>query len=233
MMATLPHLRRILPSLSDEVDLATDEGQREVASWYDSPAKVRLNMVTTLTGGARGTDGTSDTITNRADRTILSLIRESADAVLVGAESVRRERYIAPKRTDLVVLSRSGNLGNHKLVPEKGRRIFVVTPEDSVDAVRDALEGRPIEVLSAGRTPRDILNVLQNVGIERVVCEGGPTVAGQFLDAGVIEELCITVSPAVTPTIEPFIAATKQPATRVVSHVVDDEGFSYLRLAAD
>ncbi|OUD85495.1 hypothetical protein BC477_13870 [Clavibacter michiganensis subsp. michiganensis] len=57
---------------------------------------VRLNFVASVDGSVVGADGTSDSLSSVVDRRILGVIRELADVVLVGAGTVRAERYVLP-----------------------------------------------------------------------------------------------------------------------------------------
>ncbi len=102
-------LRRLVPA-GPELDL---DDRPALLDLYRPPRStwLRLNMVATVDGAAAGSDGTSESLTNRADRRILGVIRELADVVLVGAASVRAEGYQLPKRAPLAVVTRSGDLG--------------------------------------------------------------------------------------------------------------------------
>ena len=70
---------------------------------------LRANMVTTLDGAAAGESGTSGSINNAVDKRIFDLLRELADAVLVGAGTARIEGY-RPADLPTVVVSRSGRV---------------------------------------------------------------------------------------------------------------------------
>jgi hypothetical protein len=76
-----------------------DDGTR---SWLEdlyrpaSPVHVRLNFVASVDGSVIGADGSSDSLSSVVDRRILGVIRELADVVLVGAGTVRAERYVLP-----------------------------------------------------------------------------------------------------------------------------------------
>lgn len=91
-----------LASLSDE-DLA------EIYAWPSGPS-LRLNMLIGPSANSSGIDGTSHSLTSSEDRRLLRLIREDADAVVVGAASVRAEGWFLPPHGTLVVLSETGNL---------------------------------------------------------------------------------------------------------------------------
>jgi riboflavin biosynthesis pyrimidine reductase len=54
----------------------------------------------------------------------------------------------------------------------------------------------------------------------------------QFAESGIIDEYCITVAPALTPADHPFLGINDAVETEIAGHLVDDTGFTYLRLRA-
>lgn len=221
----------VLPQSGESSDAATAEGRAWLADRYRrAPGPhVRLNMVTTLTGAASGGDGTSDSLTNRTDRTILGVIRREADVVVVGAESVRAEGYIVPRAATLAILSRSGRLEGHRLARADLERVLLVVPE-AADVT--APEGVGVLRIAGARdlSPAAVIAALADRGLTRVVCEGGPSVASQFAAAGVVDEFCITVAPRLTPAERPFLALADTREVEPAGMLVDEAGFSYLRL---
>jgi riboflavin biosynthesis pyrimidine reductase len=226
----------VLPSTGERVDAATPEGRQWLADRYapDGERWVRLNMITSLTGSAVGPDGTSDTLTNRADRAILGVIRASADAVVVGAETVRAEGYLLPRRSRLAIVTRSGDLAGHRLEPDPDGpddQVLLVMPVGGTPPppVRGVAVVRVAE--SGGRMPvRGILSALGDRGIHRVVCEGGPSLAAQFAAADVVDEYCVTAAPRLVPTAGAFLPLETPLDTAPAGMLVDEDGFSYLRL---
>ncbi|WP_241246084.1 dihydrofolate reductase family protein [Microbacterium sp. 4R-513] len=199
---------------------------------------VRLNLITTITGATSGDDGTSESITSRTDRYVLGAIRRASDVVVVGAQTVRIEGYLLPKTARLAVVTSTGDLGAGKL-SAAGREdrppALVLCPQDRADLVRHALGDAPAEVVPLPTdgerlTPQTIVAGLRAKGFGRIVCEGGPELATQFVEAGVVDELCVTVSPVLEPARQPFVRLTERVETRVAGMLVDDAGFSYLRL---
>src|SRR6185436_5671673 len=89
---------------------------------YAAPDRpwLRVNMVATVDGAATGDDGTSRSINNEVDHEVFDLLRELADAVLVGAGKVREERY-AVGRKPLVVVSRTGSVPETQRSAPKGK----------------------------------------------------------------------------------------------------------------
>lgn len=231
----------VIPRTMESADVASDGGRSWLARRYSrtDASYVRVNMITSVTGSAAGVDGTSETLSNRVDRAILGVIRRDADVVLVGAQSVRAEGYTVPRTATLAIVTASGDLDGHRLVlddPALARRILLVCPAERADELQQQAERSGAQVLPVSAGPRlapdAILEALAGRGLRRVVCEGGPSLASQFVAAGVVDEYCLTVSPAIEPASQPFlrIAAGDRPETRVAGMLVDEAGFSYLRL---
>lgn len=189
-------------------------------------------------GVRRRADGTSETLTSSVDRAILGIIRGAADVVIVGASTVRAEGYLSPRTAALAVVTTTGRLDGHRFGDAKGRagRILLVCPADreaAVIAERDA-QGIDAEVVavpgSADLDPHAILESLGDRGFDRVVCEGGPTLASRFVEARAVDELCVTMAPTIGPAPSPFIHVSGSAPTSVHGMLVDEAGFSYLRL---
>ncbi len=64
-------------------------------------------MVSTLDGAASGPDGQTDSVNNEADKEVFHLLRSQADAIIVGAGTVRAEKY-RPTDRPIVVVTRNG-----------------------------------------------------------------------------------------------------------------------------
>jgi len=234
-------VREVIPDSGETADLATDAGRSWLAQRYArSGAYVRLNMITSLTGGAVGADGTSESLTSRVDRTILGTIRRLADVVVVGAQTVRAEGMRRPRDGVLAVVTRRGLAAADArgLAPSEGRdgRVLIVCPADVADTfVRDAaaLGAELVPVVDTSSSA--ILAALADRGLSRVVCEGGPAVASQFVGEGAVDELCVTVAPVVgaPPPGGPFLRLPVDvvPRTSPTGMLVDAAGFSYLRLS--
>lgn len=257
-------LFELVPPTLDAVEVPSDAASTFIEARYarDDAAYVRLNMITSLNGAAAGGDGTSDSITSPVDRTLLRAIRDDADVVVVGAQSVRAEGYVLPRNAVLAVVTASGDLGGHSFVPRDvdapatglemsvgaggagaaDAHVLIVCPEGSV-AHRDGVtlgEGITTEIIaiapaSGSNTllpPAAIIAALAARGYRRVVCEGGPTLTAQFVAAGVIDEFCLSVAPTIEAGEHALFAVAPEarPSTRVAGMLVDDAGFSYLRL---
>ena len=188
---------RLYPSPAERIDgddraLLLDAYRPPRADW------LRINLIASVSGSATGADGTSETLSSRPDRRILGVIRELADVVLVGAESLRAEGYQHPRRSRLAVVTLSGNLAGNRIEAPDGAAPIVICPPAATASVRSQLPGA--EILELAATERHIaagavIGVLRDRGFASIVCEGGPSLAGQLIEAGLVDELCLSTSP--------------------------------------
>lgn len=234
-------LRRVVPAPLDELDLDAEGARQLLRAWYapTRPDAVRLNLVTTLDGRFAGDDGTSGSLTAGADRMILGVIRESADVVLVGAQSVRAEGYRLPRRAQLAVVTASGDLSGHGFAARGGAApVVVMTTTAGESTAHRALDGvEHIVVTLPSRHGRiaavSVLEALRERGAAGIVCEGGPSLAAQVLETGWVDELCLTTVPrwggAGIPSLGAIDASSSRWAPRQL--ITDDDGVLYARWA--
>ena len=183
---------------------------------------VRANMVSTLDGAVSGDDGLSGSIGSPADKRVFSVLRGLADVVVAGAGTVRAEGYSRPRakaedgerreeagqapQPCLAVVTASGEVPDRLLEApgrdDSGWRV-VVLAASSTDAgrlrrLRSAL-GDDCVLLAGDETvdAATALDSLSGLGLRRVLIEGGPSLLGRWLEAGVVDELCLTTSPVV------------------------------------
>ncbi|MFI0349248.1 pyrimidine reductase family protein [Actinomadura sp. 9N407] len=241
-------MRRLSPD-SDPVDLAEAYAYPDTAG---SPW-VRANMVASADGAATW-EGRSGGLGGEADRRLFSLLRGLADAVVVGAGTVRAESY-GPARPDpgweglragrpatpaLAIVSRTLDLDFGAPVFTEagpGAATLVLTTE-TADPGRLRAAREHAEVITAGRDGLDFRAAfarLAELGRPRLLCEGGPLVLAQVAAAGILDELCLTVSPVLASGSAPRVldGPSLPPPSRLrLAHVLEDadgEGFLFLR----
>lgn len=175
----------------------------------------RCNMVTTLDGGATGPDGRSGSINTAADHVVFDLLRGLSDAVIVGAGTVRVERYsslsVAPEMRGLreraglaeilplVTVTRSGALPPTLREAPEGHVLLATCAASPGLADARARLGTE-HVLVCGDDEVDLRLLLEQLherGWHQLLSEGGPHLAGSFLAAGLVDELCFTIAPRV------------------------------------
>lgn len=205
---------RLLVPGDTGLPLGSDLDVHGLALAYDAPATwFRCNMVTTLDGAANGTDGRSGSINTDADHVVFDLLRALSDAVVVGAGTVRAEGYpsldVAPELRDerrarglpdalpLVVVTGSGDVPPTVRGCEPGA-VLLCTSESSpgLDQARAELGAAHVLVCGADEVDlRELVAQLHQRGWTRLLTEGGPHLTGSLLGAGLLDELCFTISP--------------------------------------
>jgi riboflavin biosynthesis pyrimidine reductase len=180
-------------------------------------------MVASLDGRAT-LSGTSRTLGGPQDLQMLLALRRRADALLVGPGTVRAEGYGALP-CPAVLVSRSFDVPwEAGLFAAPGQRVLVYT--------RTEREAPPVaatvEVLPGCELPA-VLADLRARGVERLLCEGGPTLNRALLAEGLLDELFLTLSPIVAGEDAPAIIAPGASAQLSLRSVATADGDLYLR----
>jgi len=176
-------------------------------AWPDTPRAapyVRVNFVASL-DGAVTVDGRSGGLGNTADKTVFHLLRELAEVVLVGAGTARTEKYNGVQRNTrgrdtpppVAVVTGTADLDPaSRLFTDTVAPPLILTVESAPADRRAALTGAGGEVVVLPRlTPDVLLAELGRRGLDRVLCEGGPSLLGTLQAADAVDELCLTVAP--------------------------------------
>jgi riboflavin biosynthesis pyrimidine reductase len=202
-------VRRLLPSPGELDDAGLVEAYRLPAGRH-----LRVNFVVSL-DGAVTVGGRSGALGSPGDRRIFTLLRALADAVLVGHGTAAVEGYgpitadspVGRWRTALgrpatarIVVSRRASLDpGSRLVTEAVSPTVLVTCEASDPGRRAALSGAGARVLVCGDDDVDLptaLDRLSDLGMQLLLCEGGPQLFRDALRAGVVDELALSLSPS-------------------------------------
>ncbi|MBV2366137.1 dihydrofolate reductase family protein [Streptomonospora nanhaiensis] len=230
-----PRFRALLPEPAADVDLAAAYAY---PSGLEGPW-LRANMVASADGGAWGPSGRTAELSSPPDRALMSVLRAHADVVLAGAATARIEGYrpVRPREVwgdlragrtatpPLALVTRT--LDVHPDVLEKAppeAPTIVFTTESAPADRRRAAAASGAEVVVAGADsvrPEEVLAGLAERGLVRVLTEGGPHLLAEFAAAGLLDELCLTLSPRLLGPAAARIVAGAAP-----SHTQD------LRLAA-
>jgi riboflavin biosynthesis pyrimidine reductase len=237
-------LTAVFPSAGEPIDLDAIDARDRIAELYRPPRAdwVRLNFIASVSGSAKGPDGTSETLSSATDRLVLKAIRSLADVVVVGAASVRAEGYFVPKNGVLAVVSRSGDFSGHRIKAralddvENPGRLLVLCPTGVADRARESigLAGAtivPVADVDGSLTAQTIVTALHTEGYQSIVAEGGPALATQLVLGGVVDELCLTTSPVLNGGELPVFGATAfaQHALTLDQLLADGDGFTYAR----
>jgi len=212
---------------------------------------VRLNMIASV-DGATTIAGTSGGLGGVGDRLVFRTLRALTDVVLVGAGTVRAERYGPPAlppedreaRTargqaalpTIAIVSRSCRLEwEAPLFTEPTTRPIVVTVEDAAAADR-ARAAEAADVILAGQTTVDLAAALHELGARgarAVLAEGGPSLNRDLSAAGLLDELCLTLSPRlIGGASRRILDGPPLPGSQALDlcSLCEEDGFLFLRL---
>ncbi len=171
---------------------------------------VTVKVAQTLDGRINEAAGRETPLTGTAAQRFAHGLRARADAILVGAETVRVDdpdltpRLVPGLAPQIFVLSRSGRLPPSARIfaADRTSRTWVIAPEkprnlpDHVGFVR--LSARAAR--SGGRTlAKDLLKIFAAHGFHEVLVEGGRAVWSPFLEAGAWDHLCVLTAPRFLP----------------------------------
>ena len=169
-----------------------------------------LNMVSSLDGKAT-IDWRTKGLSTELDRQLFHRLRTQADAIMVGAGTVRAERYgrmaksdelrdarveegLEPDPVAVVISARLDLPADLPLLSEPAQRVVIATHSDAT------LPDSAAEVIYE-RTADDLQLLMSRLrerhGVRSIVCEGGPTLNSYLFAAGLVDELWLTLNPKV------------------------------------
>lgn len=230
------------------------DGEPDLTALYAYPPGsrpwTRANMVASVDGAAQA-DGLSGGLSGAADK-LFHVLRGLADVVLVGAGTVRREGYRDPAQVPeglarlreaagqapaaaIAVVSAGLELDFDSPLYTAALAAPTITvtvadaPADRLAAARAA--GR---VLIAGNDRVDlalaVAGLASSWGLRRILCEGGPHLLGSLAAAGLLDELCLTVSPQMHPgSALRILEGRGGPSNLTLDGLLTDEDFLFAR----
>jgi riboflavin-specific deaminase-like protein len=167
-----------------------------------------INMVSALDGKAT-IEWRTKGLSTDLDRELFHRLRTQVDAVMVGAGTVRAERYgrmvksdelraaridaaLDPDPLAVIVTARLDLPADLPLLNEPEQRVAIATGSDATlpdlgDQVTYERTGDDLPLLMA--------RLREQHGVRSVLCEGGPTLNSYLLAAGLVDELWLTLNP--------------------------------------
>jgi riboflavin biosynthesis pyrimidine reductase len=238
-------VRRLLP----EPGPLDDAGL--VAAYRLPPGRsLRVNFVVSL-DGAVTVDGLSKGLGSPGDQRIFRVLRALADVVLVGHGTAAAEGYrpIAaespvgrlrasigqPATAPIAVVSRRASLDPAaELVTGAVSPTILITCASADPSRRAALADAGMTVLVCGEDDVDLptaLDRLADLGMEQVLCEGGPQLLRAALGAGVVDELALSLSPTLVGPVGARLVGEELPdhVTLDLRQVLEEDGFLFTR----
>ena len=226
----------------------------QLAELYAYPRArwLRANMVSSA-DGAGFLESRTAGLSSPTDIRLFGLLRALADVVLVGAGTARTEQYKPARRRAALASLRASRtatppiaLVSRSLELDLETPLFAGAPPDARTIVitctaspaeRRAAVARVADLIVAGDLLVDLgegVAALRDRGLGRVICEGGPHLLGEVAAAGLLDELCLTISPLLAgPGPFRITAGAPFPARPMtLAHVVEADSFLFCRYLA-
>jgi riboflavin-specific deaminase-like protein len=203
-------VRRVVPEVADTTVAAQVGGLDLVAAAGDERPYVVTNFVLTLDGHAT-IDGRSGRIGSDVDTAMLVALRTRVDAVMIGAGTMRAERYgrvvgdpakrerreregLAHDPLMVIVSGRLDLPWDAPLFTEADGRVLIFTYSD-VEPPETATQVRVVRHDGAVDLAAALAYVRRERGVRALLCEGGPRLHAQLIDLGLVDELFVTLAP--------------------------------------
>jgi len=240
-------VRRLLP---DPAPTTVDEQLDSYLPW-EQPGEgrpfVATNFAATVDGRAT-IGGVSGPIGSDVDTAMLVALRTRFDAVMIGAGTMRAERYgrvvgdqeqrerrerIGLPHDPLMVIV-SGRLDlpwDAPLFTAGGGRVLIFTaseadPPDTATSLRVVRHKDQVDMAAALRHLRE------ERGIRALLCEGGPHLHSQLWAGGLVDDLFLTTAPKLTAADAPRILEGEglpEPSELELAWLLEHEGELFSR----
>jgi riboflavin-specific deaminase-like protein len=219
-------MQRLLPNPGPTTVEQQLSGLDLVDLAYDDRPYVVVNFAATVDGRA-AINGRAGPIGSETDTEMLQLLRTRTDAVMIGAGTMRAERYgrmvsdparralreqvgLAPDPLAVIVSGRLDLPWDATLFTEGGGEVVIFTTSEAEPPETET----PVQVLRH-EVGVDIVEALRYLRQERdiraLLCEGGPGLHNQLQATGVVDELFLTIAPKLTGGFEPRVIEGELP----------------------
>jgi diaminohydroxyphosphoribosylaminopyrimidine deaminase/5-amino-6-(5-phosphoribosylamino)uracil reductase len=225
------HLREA--GVEVEVGLLAEEAARLNEKYIHAMRHARpfvhLKLACSLDGRIATRTGDARWITNEASRARVHALRHEYDAILVGAGTANADDPLLTDRSGLprhrpltrVLLDDKLQLSpDSQLARTTNESPLIIFTSDTADERAAAtLKARGVEIVRVpGGGARDLAAVLENLygrSLQSVLVEGGATVAGMFLEAGLVVKVSFFIAPLIIGGSDARPAVAGTGATRI------------------
>jgi riboflavin biosynthesis pyrimidine reductase len=186
-------MRRLLPdpgptSVSDQLET--------YRPWEEAPEErplVGMNFVATVDGRAT-IEGRSGPIGSDADTAMLVGLRQRFEAVMIGAGTMRVERYGPMEPLVVLVSGRLDLPWDAPLFTEERGEALIFTASD-VEPPETAASVEVVRHEGAVNLREALRQLRQERGIRALLSEGGPHLHAQMQADGLVDDLFLTTAP--------------------------------------
>lgn len=175
--------------------------------------------------GSTVVDGNSRALGSPGDLALLVGLRKLADVIIVGSSTVTVDDYGPPSKPGqrVGVVTKSATLDTATPLFTSGSGFLITTETAATQA--------GVECVRAGTTTVDLALAMQQLQGNFAQLEGGPTLNAAMVDADVVDEINVTVSPNIVGGSGPRLTtgATDVLQRFSLAHVCEEDGFLFLR----
>ena len=203
-------MRRLLPDPADTTVKDQLDGLDLIGLAHDERPYLVMNFVTSLDGHAT-IAGRSGPLGSDTDMEMLQRLRTRVDAVMIGAGTMRAERYgrmvsdpdlrayrerigLAHDPLAVIVSGRLDLPWDAPLFTDGGGRvvIFTASDEEQPETATQVTVVRHEEIVDLSKAMEWLR---RERGIRAVLSEGGPLLHGRMREEGLVDELFLTTGP--------------------------------------
>jgi riboflavin-specific deaminase-like protein len=236
-------VRRLLP---DPGPITVEQQLDPYRPWeqpHDERPFVAMNFAATVDGRAT-IGGVSGPIGSAADTAMLAGLRTRFDAVMIGAGTMRAERYgrlvSSQERREriglphdplMVIVSGSLDLPwDASLFTDGGGRVLIFTASED-EAPETATSLRIVRHQGFVDMPEALRQLRQERGIRALLCEGGPGLHGELESGGMVDDLFLTIAPKLTGGEAPRIVEGDLPRVTALelAWLLEEDGELFAR----
>jgi len=153
-------------------------------------------VAATLDGKVAATDGTSKWISNETSRADVQTLRRQSDAILVGTNTVITDNpHLIPR----------GNFVGYTQNP-----IRIICGEQELPSNANIFDDAATTQLVKTRNLDLLVEKLNNLGVNQVLVEAGPTLASAMLDHCLMDELVMYQAPSLLGSGKSFFSFGKE-----------------------
>jgi len=202
-------VRRLLPDPGPTSVGAQLDGLELVGRARDQRPYVITNFAITLDGRAT-LHGRSGAIGSDSDTEMLVGLRTKVDAVMIGAGTMRAERYgrivpdpatrarreregLAHDPLAVIVSGRMDVPWDAPLFTDGGGQVLIFTASE-VDAPETPTPVRLVRHQGSVDLDAALTHLRTELGVRALLCEGGPRVHAQLIELGLVDELFVTLA---------------------------------------
>jgi riboflavin-specific deaminase-like protein len=214
-------VRRLLPDPGPST-VADQLAELDFSSLaHDDRPYLITNFAVTLDGRAT-LHGRSGPIGSDTDTEMLVGLRTKVDAVMIGAGTMRVERYgrvvsdpekrarrerqgLAHDPLAVIVSGRLDIPWDAELFADGAGPVLIFTAS-AVEPPETPASVRIVRHEGAVDLPAALSQLRSERGVRSLLCEGGPRIHGQLLDAGLVDELFVTQAPKLAGGEGPALA---------------------------